>query len=71
MFINAVMYCPFFIYFYQQYQLSEILLANANMALVYVASIALSGALKAGKAGHVLAVENLKVVWQVLLTISI
>ena len=53
------------------YSLVDILLANTQMALVYIGSIAVSGALKYGKAGHVLAVENLKVVWQVILTIVI
>ena len=74
MLISAFMYLPCFIWVCVNghgYDLSDILTANTMQVLNYVGTIAVSGALKFGKAGHVLAVENLKVVWQVTLLILI
>ena len=47
------------------------MLANSNILCIIIASTALTAALNCGKAGPVQAIEMMKTVWQVVLTIAI
>jgi hypothetical protein len=67
LFVNGIIWLPFYIYQVSSdssvYTLSDYILANCNIPCVLAGSATISAALGYGKAGPVMAVENLKTIW--------
>jgi len=75
-FIIGFLVVPFFIvevYITEtiSYNWVDIVLANTNILCIIIASTGLTAALNCGQAGPVQAIEMMKTVWQIILTIAI
>eukprot|EP00341_Mesodinium_pulex_P001165 CAMPEP_0116950588 /NCGR_PEP_ID=MMETSP0467-20121206/39559_1 /TAXON_ID=283647 /ORGANISM="Mesodinium pulex, Strain SPMC105" /LENGTH=110 /DNA_ID=CAMNT_0004635363 /DNA_START=829 /DNA_END=1161 /DNA_ORIENTATION=- len=74
-FILGLVVLPFFIVEMAlgsvEYATVDYLLANANIICIIIASTALTAAMDVGQAGPVQAIEMMKTVWQVVLTVVI
>jgi hypothetical protein len=54
-----------------KYEAIDLILANCNIVCIIIASTGLTAGLAVGQAGPVQAIEMMKTVWQIILTIAI
>ena len=75
MFVFVLIQIPFYIWVMatapDTYSLNDYIFVNLHILCILGGGTLLSNALRVGKAGHVAAIDNLKTVWQTVMTVLI